>query len=87
LFKQSHPILKEINVTLSTIQAEREPEIIKIQQLQREEADQAELLRNYSLIRFSVSRLAPLIRNQLKQFWLKRQLQLRQGFTKVCLEI
>ncbi|MGL4880523.1 MAG: FAD-dependent monooxygenase, partial [Waterburya sp.] len=87
LFKQSHSILKEIDAALSNIQAEREPEIIKIQQLQREEADQAELLRNYSLIRFSVSRLAPLIRNQLRQSWLKRQIQLRQGFTKVCLEI
>ncbi|MGL6342570.1 MAG: FAD-dependent monooxygenase [Waterburya sp.] len=87
LLKQSHPILKEIDAALSTIQAEREPEIIKIQQLQREEADQAELLRNYSLIRFGVSRLAPLIRNQLRQSWLKRQIQLRQGFTKVGLEI
>jgi 2-polyprenyl-6-methoxyphenol hydroxylase-like FAD-dependent oxidoreductase len=86
LLKQSHPILKEIDATLSTIQAERETEIIKIQQLQREEADQGELLRNQPLIRFGVSRLASLIRNQLRQSWLKRQIQLRQGFTQVSLK-
>jgi 2-polyprenyl-6-methoxyphenol hydroxylase-like FAD-dependent oxidoreductase len=87
LFKQSHPILKEIDAILSNIQAEREPEIIKIQQLQREEVAQGELIRNQPLIRFGVSRLAPLIRNQLRQSWLKRQIQLRQGFTQVCLKI
>ena len=84
---QSQPDLAAIDAVLPQIQAEREPEIIQIQQLQQAEVAQAEQLRNNALMRYGVSRLAPLIRSLIRQSWLDRQLQLRQGFTQVYLTI
>lgn len=84
---QSQPDLAAIDAVLPQIQAEREPEIIQIQQLQQAEVAQAEQLRNNALMRYGVSRLAPLIRSLIRQSWLNRQLQLRQGFTQVYLKI
>ena len=84
---QSQPDLAAIDAVLPQIQAEREPEIIQIQQLQQAEVAQAEQLRNNALVRYGVSRLAPLIRSLIRQSWLDRQLQLRQGFTQVYLTI
>lgn len=84
---QSQPDLAAIDAVLPQIQAEREPEIIQIQQLQQAEVAQAEQLRNNALMRYGVSRLAPLIRSKIRQSWLNRQLQLRQGFAHVYLTI
>ncbi|PSB28743.1 FAD-dependent monooxygenase [Chlorogloea sp. CCALA 695] len=84
---QSQPDLAAIDAVLPQIQAEREPEIIQIQQLQQAEVAQAEQLRNNALMRYGVSRLAPLIRSLIRQSWLNRQLQLRQGFAHVYLTI
>lgn len=84
---QQPPNLAAIDAVLPHIQAQREPEIIQIQKLQRAEVAQAELLRNNPLLRYGVSRLAPLLRNKIRQSWLKRQLQLRQGFTQVDLKV
>jgi 2-polyprenyl-6-methoxyphenol hydroxylase-like FAD-dependent oxidoreductase len=75
-----------IDTVLPLIQAEREPEIIQIQKLQQEEWNQGNLLRNNPILRFSVSRLAPLIRSIIRQSWLDRQLQLRRGFAEVHLK-
>jgi 2-polyprenyl-6-methoxyphenol hydroxylase-like FAD-dependent oxidoreductase len=79
--------LAAIDLALAHIQAEREPEIIEIQRLQRAEVAQAELMHNYPILRHAVSRLAPLLRGRIRKSWLDRQLQLRQGFTPVYLKI
>lgn len=84
---QQQPDLIAIDAVLSQIQAEREPEIMQIQQLQRAEVAQGELMRNNPLLRYGVSRLAPLLRSKIRQSWLDRQFQLRQGFTQLSLKI
>ncbi len=81
------PNFAAIDALLPQIQAEREPEIIYIQKLQRAEFAQAELLRNNPLLRYGVSRLAPLLGNKIRHSWLKRQRKLRQGFTQVDLKV
>ena len=84
---QQQTDLAAIDAALPLIQAEREPEIIQIQQLQQAEVAQGELMRNHPLLRSGVSRLAPLLRSRIRQSWLDRQLQLRQGFARVCLKV
>ncbi len=84
---QSQPNFATIDAVLPQIQAQRELEIIQIQQLQQAEVAQVEQLRNNALMRYGVSHLAPLIRSKIRQSWLNRQLQLRQGFTQVYLTI
>jgi 2-polyprenyl-6-methoxyphenol hydroxylase-like FAD-dependent oxidoreductase len=79
--------LAAIDLALAHIQAEREPEIIEIQRLQKAEVAQAELMHNYPILRHAVSVLAPLLRGRIRKSWLDRQLQLRQGFTQVRLKI
>jgi 2-polyprenyl-6-methoxyphenol hydroxylase-like FAD-dependent oxidoreductase len=78
--------LAAIDLALAHIQAEREPEIIEIQRLQRVEVAQAELMHNYPILRHAVSVLAPVLRGRIRKSWLDRQLQLRQGFTQVLLK-
>ncbi|PSB12234.1 monooxygenase [Pleurocapsa sp. CCALA 161] len=78
--------LSQIDAVLPLIQQEREPEIIRIQQLQAEEMGQAELLHNSALVRWGAKTFAPIIRPGIKYSWLKRQKQLRQGVTKVTLK-
>lgn len=75
------------DLALSRIQAEREPEIIRAQQLQRQEASKGELLRKNRLIRSLIVQLSPLIRHKLQQFWVKGQYELRQGVTQVRLVV
>jgi 2-polyprenyl-6-methoxyphenol hydroxylase-like FAD-dependent oxidoreductase len=77
--------LTAIDLALAQIQAEREPEIIEIQRLQRAEVAQAELMHNYPILRHAVSALAPVLRGRIRKSWIDRQLQLRQGFTQVYL--
>jgi 2-polyprenyl-6-methoxyphenol hydroxylase-like FAD-dependent oxidoreductase len=72
-----------IDQVLPKIQAEREPEIIRIQQLQNEELAQAEKLRYSGLLRSLVAQFAPLIRPFVRFSWLKRQKKLRLGVTLV----
>ena len=84
---QQQPNFASIDAVLPQIQAEREPEIIQIQKLQRAEFAQAELLRNNPLLRYGVSRLAPILGSKIRQSWLKRQRKLRQGFSQVNLKV
>jgi 2-polyprenyl-6-methoxyphenol hydroxylase-like FAD-dependent oxidoreductase len=84
---QQSPNLAAIDTAIAQIQAEREPEIIEIQRLQKAEVAQAELMHNYPILRHAVSRLAPVISGRIRHSWLDRQLQLRQGFTQVSLKI
>lgn len=85
LLQQSN--LAAIDAVLPQIQAEREPEIIQTQKLQQAEVAQGELMRNTPLLRHAVSRLAPLIQHPIRQSWLDRQLELRQGFAQVTLKV
>jgi 2-polyprenyl-6-methoxyphenol hydroxylase-like FAD-dependent oxidoreductase len=76
-----------IDAALSQIQAEREPEIIRAQALQRKEAAQGELIRKSRLLRALVMRFSPLLRKQLRQSWVKRQKEMREGITQVKLVV
>ena len=85
------PLLKteanceDIDLALSRIQAEREPEIIRAQQLQAQEAWKGEQLRNNGFVRLLMMQLAPFLGKRIRQFWVKGQYELRQGVTEVRL--
>ncbi|MDV2990807.1 MAG: 6-methylpretetramide 4-monooxygenase [Chroococcidiopsis sp. SAG 2025] len=87
------PLLREaaehtaIDAALPKIQAEREPEIIRVQKLQAQEAAQADLLEKSAIVRWGASQLAPLLRYPVRQSWIARQRQLRQGVTRVELTV
>ncbi|MEL6931295.1 MAG: FAD-dependent monooxygenase [Cyanobacteria bacterium J06600_6] len=74
---------QEIDRVLPLIKQEREPEIIRIQQLQAQEMGQAELLHKSAFVRWGARTFAPIIRPGIKYSWLRRQKQMRQGVTKV----
>jgi 2-polyprenyl-6-methoxyphenol hydroxylase-like FAD-dependent oxidoreductase len=84
---QAHSPHQQIDAVLPLIQAEREPEIIRVQSLQQAEGAQAELLRDRAILRSLVSQFAPLIRLPVRELWLIRQRQLRQGITQVRLTV
>ncbi|NJK68138.1 MAG: NAD(P)-binding protein [Microcoleus sp. CSU_2_2] len=85
------PLLKlranytDIDLALSQIQAEREPEIIRAQQLQAQEAWKGEQLRKNGLVRLLMMQIAPFLGKKIQQFWVKGQYELRQGVTQVKL--
>lgn len=79
--------LDALDAVLPQIQAEREPEIIRVQHLQRTEMAQGELLRENGLIRQVASGLAPILGRVVKRSWVRRQRQLRQGVTAVRLRV
>lgn len=87
------PLLKaganyeDIDLALSRIQAEREPEIIRAQQLQAQEAGKGEKLRKNRLLRLLMMQAAPFLGEKIKQFWVKGQYELRQGVTEVKLVV
>ncbi len=87
------PLLKteanyeNIDLALSRIQAEREPEIVRAQQLQAQEAWKGEQLRNNGLLRLLMMQVAPFLGDRIKQFWVKGQYELRQGVTEVKLVV
>ncbi|MEG5034407.1 FAD-dependent monooxygenase [Microcoleus sp. AT3-D2] len=87
------PLLKaganyeDIDLALSRIQAEREPEIIRAQQLQAQEAWKGEQLRKNGLLRLLMMQAAPFLGEKIKQFWVKGQYELRQGVTEVKLVV
>jgi len=87
------PLLKaganseDIDLALSRIQAEREPEIIRAQQLQAQEAWKGEQLRRNGLLRLLMMQTAPFLGEKSKQFWVKGQYELRQGVTEVKLVV
>jgi 2-polyprenyl-6-methoxyphenol hydroxylase-like FAD-dependent oxidoreductase len=87
------PLLREkaefgaIDAVLPKIQAEREPEIIRAQQLQGEEAKQAERLVRSATLRWVASNLPPLLRQYVRNSWRDRQRELRQGVTQIRLTV
>jgi 2-polyprenyl-6-methoxyphenol hydroxylase-like FAD-dependent oxidoreductase len=76
-----------IDEALARIQAEREPEIIRAQQLQAQEATQAEILRKYAFIRPLMFQVARLFRNKIRHSWIERQHDMRVGVTQVQLNV
>ena len=78
---------EDIDLALSRIQAEREPEIIRAQQLQAQEAWKGEQLRKNGLLRLLMMQAAPFLGEKIKQFWAKGQYELRQGVTEVKLVV
>lgn len=85
IFSNAAANLSQIDGVLPLIQQEREPEIIRIQQLQAQEMGQAELLHHSALVRWGAKTFAPILRPGIKYSWLRRQKQMRQGVTKVTL--
>ena len=79
--------LDRLDAVLTTIQQEREPEIIRIQQLQAQEMAQAELLHNSAFVRWGARTFTSIIRPVIRASWLRRQKQLRQGVTQVSLRV
>ncbi|MBI1242032.1 FAD-dependent monooxygenase [Umezakia ovalisporum] len=78
---------QKIDTALSSIQAEREPEIIRAQQLQLQEATQAELLRKNPLVPWLLVQFAPFLGRIAKLSWLKRQREMRHGITQVTIKV
>ncbi|MBD2496698.1 FAD-dependent monooxygenase [Nostoc sp. FACHB-280] len=76
-----------IDAVLPEIQAQREPEIVRVQRLQAQEAGQAELLGKSALLRWAISKLPPVLRQFIRQSWLLRQIQLRQGIKPLELTV
>ncbi len=74
---------QSLDQALSNIEAERKPEIIKIQKLQQAEIAQAEKLRHSQLLRSLVCNFAPIISPAIRWSWIHRQKQMRQGTTTV----
>lgn len=85
LHANAHP--NQLDAVLPQIQAEREPEIVRVQQLQAQEAGQAELLARHPALPWMVSQLAPVLRYPIRYSWMKRQRQLRQGMMSVQLTV
>lgn len=87
------PILRQgdgnakIDKALAQIQAEREPEIIRAQQLQAQEAAQAEILRKFAFIRPLMFQVTRLLNKKIRQSWVKRQHEMRVGVTQVKLNV
>ena len=79
--------LDRIDRVLPLIQQEREPEIMRIQQLQAQEMGQAELLHKSAFVRWGAKTFAPIIRPGIRYSWLRRQKQMRQGVTEVKLTL
>jgi 2-polyprenyl-6-methoxyphenol hydroxylase-like FAD-dependent oxidoreductase len=77
----------ELDAALAQIQAEREPEIMRAQHLQEQEARQGELLKGNAVLRSLLSQFAPLIRPAARYSWIKRQQEMRQGVTRVKLTV
>ncbi|MEM6753296.1 MAG: FAD-dependent monooxygenase [Cyanobacteria bacterium P01_C01_bin.38] len=78
---------KELDNVFSKIQQEREPEIIRIQQLQKEEGRQHEILPKNLFLRKIVFRLARLVNKAVRLSWIQRQKKMRQGVTEVKLKV
>lgn len=78
---------KAIDEALSQIQKEREPEIIRIQQLQEEEGRQQKLFPKNKFLLQLFFRLIRLLSKGIRQSWIRRQRKMRCGVTRVKLGV
>lgn len=79
--------LAALDTSLERIQAERFPEIRRAQELQQQEARQAQLLRRSPLLRSILVQLAPWLGERIGSSWRQRQIPLRQGMVPVRLKV
>jgi 2-polyprenyl-6-methoxyphenol hydroxylase-like FAD-dependent oxidoreductase len=84
---QADAPLEAIDAVLPTIQAEREPEIIRCQTLQHREQAQSTLITRSAPLRSLLTWTAPLLRPVLERQWLARQKPLRFGLHPVQLRV
>jgi len=84
---QNNADLKAIDQALPFIQAERAPEIIRAQALQQDELAQGDRLRHNPWLRNIVKSTLPVSGWIIRESWLRRQRQLRQGVTQVRLQV
>ena len=77
--------LEAIDSALQNIQLERQPEIIRCQELQRQEQDHASQICRSPLLRQMLMLMSPLIRPFSGRVWMARQQQLRFGIQPVVL--
>ncbi len=77
---------RDLDQAAVQIQADREPEIRRIQALQAQEAADGAKLHHSAALRAVIKALAPAIGIGLKQKWLWRQRELRSGIAVVKLE-
>lgn len=84
---QGNASLEAIDAALGKIQAEREPEIVRCQSLQRSEQHQATRLAKSAGLRRLLTTLAPVVRPVIASRWLARQKHLRFGVGPVRLSI
>jgi len=84
---QAHATPEAIDNTLATIQAKREPEIIRCQTLQHHEQAQSALVVQSPLLQRLLTLTAPLLRPVIEKQWLNRQQPLRFGLQPIELQI
>lgn len=76
---------EQLDEAIAAIQAEREPDIIGIQQLQAEETHRGELLRSNAFLRNTLLLASPISGPLLRTVWSHKQQTLRRGITSVQL--
>jgi 2-polyprenyl-6-methoxyphenol hydroxylase-like FAD-dependent oxidoreductase len=76
-----------LDQALAAIQAEREPEIMRAQQLQRQEQGQANLLCRFTPLRRALTLVAPILRPAIAHRWMARQHDLRFGVSPLQLRV
>jgi 2-polyprenyl-6-methoxyphenol hydroxylase-like FAD-dependent oxidoreductase len=82
---QARGTLEAIDIASQNIQAEREPEIRRCQQLQRQEQDHATQICRSAVLRQMLMWVSPLLRPISGNLWLTRQRQLRFGLQSIRL--
>jgi len=82
---QTGKTLEAIDTALQNIQAERLPEIIRCQELQRQEQNHATQLCRSAGLRQMLMLMAPLVRPFSGKVWMARQQQLRFGVEAIAL--
>ena len=76
-----------VDAAFAKIQAEREPEIIRIQELQAAETAQNKSIPKNPLLRTLIFKLARLFHWKIRESWIERQHQMRHGVTNVKLNV
>lgn len=84
---QANATASAIDAALPQIQAEREPEIQRAQELQQHEQGQANLIAQTAILRWGLKRVAPAARPLISRRWLSRQRHLRYGLHPVRLHL
>lgn len=76
---------EKFDQAMQTIQAEREPEIVRCQSLQQSEQHLATRLCQSALLRRVLTQMVPMVRPLIEKRWLARQKHLRFGLKPVTL--